>query len=60
MPTKRKREAVRAERGKAEAVKGPTEKEWNDYRAVLSELYLDSTLPELMKTMQTKYNFVAS
>jgi hypothetical protein len=50
MATKRKREAIKA----------PTEEEWNAQKDVLKERYPGSTLQKLMEFMEKEYNFIAS
>jgi hypothetical protein len=50
MATKRKREAIKA----------PTEEEWNAQKDVLQELYSGSTLQKLMECMEKGHNFIAS
>ena len=40
--------------------KWATEDDFNQYRAVITELYDRETLSQLMQTMQTKYNFMAT
>ncbi|OBT46458.1 hypothetical protein VE00_03345 [Pseudogymnoascus sp. WSF 3629] len=43
-----------------EAVKPPTEEEWNNQKDLLGEPYFGSCLPKLMEKMETDHNFVAS
>ena len=50
MATKRKREAIKA----------PSEEEWNAQKYVLCKLRFESTLPELMKRMEDEHKFIAS
>jgi len=50
MATKRKREAIKA----------PSEEEWNLRKKDFNELYLDKTLADVMIYMERHHNFIAS